>query len=83
MRSNSKFIDIIIVACIYFAALVGFNERLNSYALYVFIPISFILTVIKNGIKTTRSMKQLIILYIWIALTCLVAALTSIRTKAG
>ncbi len=81
MRSNSKFIDIIIVACIYFAALVGFNERLNSYALYVFIPISFILTVIKNGIETTRSMKQLIILYIWIALTCLVAAFPDLASR--
>ncbi len=59
--------NIIALSCVAFAALVALNESLNSLALYVAIPVAFLISFLRyNVIQTNRYVRLLMILYLWV-----------------
>lgn len=65
---NIELSYIIIIVCVWFAALVSlWQDSVNQKALYFVLPFAFLLSFFKNGgMKTNKYMKVLIVLYIWI-----------------
>ena len=80
---NIEFSYIIIIGCIWFAALVSlWQDSVNQIALYFVLPFAFLLSFFKNGgIKTNRYMNVLIALYIWIFISVLWAANTDLALR--
>lgn len=81
MNSKTVFIDIIIVVCLYFTAIVGFNDQLNFLALYVIIPFASVLTVFRYKFNVGYSMKWLLFLYLWTIFTCLFAEYLDLASR--
>ena len=73
MRRSIFIKDFIVVSCLFFAALVSCYAKYNFYALYVALPIAFLLTAFTKRFAINRPLKWLIVLYIWIILTCVTA----------
>ncbi len=71
---KNNLVSVVIVSCLWFAAFASlYSDSLNSVALYVVLPIAFILSLLRNGcsLATNTYMKKLIMLYIWCLLACL------------
>lgn len=70
MESRLSYSDLVIITSLFFSALVGFDETLNVWALYVFIPVSFVTTFLQQGgFKLKRPMVILTALYAWVIFT--------------
>lgn len=81
MARSHSVIDYLIVICLYAASIVGFNERLNSLALYVIIPFASVLTVFRYKLRVGYSMKRLLLLYLWLTFTCLFAEYLDLASR--
>lgn len=73
MARSNVIIDFLIIFCLYVTSIVGFNDQLNSFALYVIIPFASVLTVFRYKFNVGYSMKWLLFLYLWMIFTCLFA----------
>lgn len=73
MSRSNLIIDFIIICCLYISSIVGFNDQLNSLALYLIIPFASLLTVFRYKLTIGYSMRWLLFLYLWLIFTCLFA----------
>ncbi len=81
---KSSFQSFIIIACVWFAAFASlYSDALNSVALYVALPIAFIISFIRNGCRftTNKYMKILVMLYAWCLLACVWATYMDIALR--
>lgn len=73
MKRNISITDVIVISCLLFAALVSCYAKYNVYALYVLLPLAFIITAFSERMSITKPIKWLLVLYIWIVITSFTA----------
>lgn len=75
INKNRTYLSAVCLLLIVFAVLVSRNEEMNTIALYVAIPVSFICSFISNGnsLRNNEYLRMILILYLWIAFTILTA----------
>ena len=79
---NFSFSDIIAYFCIVFASYVALDEQLNSYALFMAIPVAFCICFLSyDTLSNNKSLKILLTLYIWLAF-CSLFSLNSTAANA-
>lgn len=78
-----KFQNITIILCLYFAAYASSTSAaLNSIALYIALPLAFILSLLKNnGIKTNKYWTICLLLFAWIFFSFLWADYTEAASR--
>lgn len=70
MLSKGTFFSIIIILLLYFSALASFNDSLNVIALYVALPIAFLISFMQElKIKVNAYFGILLLLYLWVLFT--------------
>lgn len=77
IKSNNekfKILDILAYCCIVFASMVSLSDSLNTIALYIAIPASFMVCLLRyNAISKNKYIRILLLLYIWLCFCTILA----------
>lgn len=72
MLPKNNFFSIIIISLLFFSAYVSFNDTLNIVALYVALPIAFVITFMQElKVRVNSYFGILLLLYLWVLFTTL------------
>lgn len=73
-RERIRMLDILAYCCIVFAAMVSLSDSLNIIALYVAIPVSFVICFVSyNTLSKNKYLRILLTLYIWLCFSAILA----------
>lgn len=75
--------DWLVLACLFFSAFASLaTDKMNSYALYVVLPLAFVICFLQSKtIVTNKYIKLLLLLYLWEALSLLWASYPAVSMR--